>query len=173
MIRDKIRVILSLNGISILIGIVGGIIGLTAIFIDDWDLKIGIRWFALLIILFLFVILIVSKLAYELFIDLKKTDQKSIRVISYMPETFTLLAEKSDLLEYSARVTIFYIDNNFQIEAAQGFVQNIQDNFIQIKITKFDEAFESNSALAIEFLNNNNVEVLRKLSIKSYIRYTE
>lgn len=54
MIKQKLEEILSLNGISILIGIIGGIFGIISIFID-WNTLLSIKWFAALWIVYSFI----------------------------------------------------------------------------------------------------------------------
>jgi energy-coupling factor transporter transmembrane protein EcfT len=173
MIRGKLKDILSLNGISIFIGIVGGIFGFVSIFINDWGYKIGVKWFALVIIVALFVVLIMAKLAYELYTEIGLVRDRVIRVISYLPNSSTFLIDRNAYFEYSARVSVFYIDHDFQVELAQGYVQNIQDKFIQIKLIEFNNDFVNNYPIVIRQLNNNNSDVLSTLVIKNYIRYTE
>lgn len=173
MIRAKLKDILSLNGISIFIGIVGGMFGFVSIFINDWEYMIGIKWFALVVVIALFVVLIVAKLAYDLYTEIMQIRDQVIRVISYLPSSSTFLIEKHSDFEYSARVTVFYINHNFQVELAQGYVQNIQDKFIQVKLIEFNNDFVNNYPIVLHQLNNNNSDVLRTLVIKNYIRYTE
>ena len=72
MIRKKLKKLLSFNGISLIIGIVGGIFGLVSPFIDDWNVQIRLKWLLFIIFLFSILILVLTKLVLELSEDLKK-----------------------------------------------------------------------------------------------------
>ncbi len=65
MIKEKLKDILSLNGVSILIGVVGGIWGILSIFIN-WNWQVSIKWLALVLILCMFIVLILSLLIYKI-----------------------------------------------------------------------------------------------------------
>ncbi|WP_177764464.1 hypothetical protein [Flavobacterium sp. I3-2] len=66
MINETFKKILSLNGVSILIGIIGGVVGLLSIFID-WNWTISIKWLAASIIFFSFLLLISILVVFELY----------------------------------------------------------------------------------------------------------
>ena len=170
MIQETLKKILTLNGISILIGIIGGIVGLLSIFID-WNWTINIKWLAALMIFFSFVLSISFLLAYELYKLLKNRNNDKFKVLKYSPELALILVENNKNLEISQTVTIFYVVNNFQVPLALGFVENIQDKFTQIKLVNLDEDFISNHKNEYKKLLNNNKESLDSVQIKNYYRY--
>lgn len=66
MIKQKLKYILTLNGISILIGIVGGLFGIISIFVD-WNTQLSLKWFAFLWIIYSFILIISIKLTYDIY----------------------------------------------------------------------------------------------------------
>ncbi|ANF51604.1 hypothetical protein A0O34_14315 [Chryseobacterium glaciei] len=172
MIKEKLKQILSLNGISVLIGIIGGILGIFSIFID-WNSQISIKWFAALTIFFSFLLLITLILVFEMYKNYKVKIIKNHKVIQFLEENLLLLVENNNSLEFSQTVSIYYIINNFQVLLAQGFVENIQENFVQIKITQFEQNFLRNYSIIYEKIINNDKSILDLIIIKNYIRYNE
>jgi hypothetical protein len=170
MIKQKLREILSLNGISILIGIVGGILGILSIFID-WDLKLNIKWFAALAIILSFILIIVSKLCYDIYKSKHAWNNESSKVIKFSTNDLLFLVENQNNLEYSQSVTIFYDINGFQVDLASGFVENIQEKFVQIKIIEFDENFTNSYQEEYNKIFNNNNSALASILIKNYVKY--
>ena len=170
MVKEKLGEILSLNGISILIGIVGGIIGVLSIFID-WNTKLSIKWFALLWMIYAFIALILAKLVFELRKSNINRFQNPNKVIKYSSTESLLLVEKNGNLEITQSLSIFYIKNGFQLDLAQGFVQNIQDNFVQVKIIAIDPEFQISYADDVDKIINNESEALNSILIKNYVKY--
>jgi hypothetical protein len=171
MIRTKLKWILSLNGISLLLGIIGGVFGLMSVFLESWNYQISAKWFAFLIMVTLFIILVLGKLAYEFYTHASIKPTTDARVIRYLPQNPTMLISKHTGFEYAARVTIFHTNNNIQLPLAEGYVENIQDSFIQVKIIKFDDEFVASYPSIIELIDNNNEAILSTLIVKNYIRY--
>lgn len=170
MVKEKLGEIFSLNGISILIGIVGGIVGLLSIFID-WNAKLSIKWFALLWIICSFMMLILGKLVFELYKSHSHYSTNPNKVIKYSATESLLLLEKTGNLEIMQSVSLSYIKNNFQLPLADGFVQNVQDKFVQVKIIAFDQEFQSSYDDDITKIINNDSEALNSILIKNYIKY--
>lgn len=170
MIKNSLNKILSLNGISILIGIVGGVVGLLSIFVD-WDWKISIKWLALLLIFSLFLILISLLLIHELYKRLEQRKNFKFKVLKFSPENNLMLVENSKNLEFSQTVSIYYNFNKFQIPLGLGFVENIHENFTQIKIVNFEKDFIKNHSDEYQRLMYNNKDSLDSVLIKSYYRY--
>jgi hypothetical protein len=79
---------------------------------------------------------------------------------------------KNDFLGHLAMVSIFYLDNSFEVELGKGYVKNIQDKFIQIEIIEISDSFSLNHSDVLEKINSNNVIELQKIIIKSYVTYT-
>ncbi|WP_119792823.1 hypothetical protein [Flavobacterium anhuiense] len=170
MIKQKLEEILSLNGISILIGIVGGIFGILSIFID-WNTQLSIKWFAVLWIIYSFILIISLKLTFDIYMSHKIRTAKDNKVIQFSSADLLLLVENNNNLEYSQSVSIFYIKNNFQLLLASGYVQNIQDKFVQVKIINFDDGFINSYRDDYERILNNDNNALISILIKNYISY--
>ena len=170
MIKQKLKEILSLNGISILIGIVGGILSIISIFID-WNTQLSIKWFAVLWIIYSFILIISLKLTYDVYMSNKKRASKSNKVIQFSSADLLLLVENNGNLEYSQSVSIYYIKNNFQLLLANGFVQNIQDEFVQVKIINLDDSFINSYGDDYDRILNNDNNALTSILIKNYLSY--
>lgn len=121
MIKEKLKQILSLNGISILIGIIGGTFGIFSIFIN-WNTNISIKWIAATIIIFSFLLLICLILLFEIYKSKSSETTRSNTVIKFLEANSLLLVENNNNLEFSQAVSIFFTINNFQIPLAKGFV---------------------------------------------------
>lgn len=172
MIKSKLTKILTLNGISIIIGVSGGILGFVSILITNYDLKISLKWLVFVIFLFFLILLISFKLSYELYRELKNSRPNKSKAISYLESNSILLVENNDFLDFSAMITIFFLDNDIEVEVGQGYVQNVQDKFTQIKILSIDDDFKKHHEKTLKKLTENNNDVLRSIIIKSYIRFT-
>jgi hypothetical protein len=172
MIKSKLNKILTLNGISIIIGVSGGILGFVSILITDYDLKLSLKWLVFVIFLFFSILLISFKLSYELYLELKTTKPNKAKAISYLETSSILLVENNDFLDFSAMTSIFFLDRDVEIEIGQGYVQNVQEKFTQIKILSINEDFKKYHEKTLEKLAENNNDVLRNIVIKTYLRYT-
>lgn len=172
MIKQKLKDILTLNGISILIGIVGGLFGIISIFID-WNTKLSIKWFAALWIIYSFLLIILIKLTYDVYKSHDQKIKKNNKVIKFSNIDSLLLVENNNNLEYSQRVSIYYIKNDFQLLFADGYVQNIQEKFVQIKVLQFDANFTSTNENDYDNFLNNDSSALSSILIKNYLSYNE
>lgn len=171
MIKQKLKDILTLNGISILIGIVGGLFGIISIFVD-WNTQLSIKWFASLWIIYSFILIISIKLTYDIYKSHSEKTRKN-KAIKFSSNDSLLLVENNNMLEYSQRVSIYYIKNDFQLLFADGYVQNKQEKFVQIKILQFDANFTSTYEDDYDSILNNNNNALSSILIKNYLSYNE
>ena len=172
MIKEKLKKIISFNGISLLIGILGSLASILTVFITKWDSQISLKWFVFVIFISLTIVLITIKLLFDLVHELKKEHPHMIRAVRYIPESKTLLVEKNNLLGHSAMVSIFYLDDNYEVELGKGFVKNIQDEFIQIQVLEISTDFDRNYQQSLINIESNEIGTLQKIIIKSYITYT-
>ncbi|MCZ8196438.1 MAG: hypothetical protein O9267_02375 [Flavobacterium sp.] len=170
MIKQKLNDILSLNGISILIGIVGGLFGIISIFID-WDTRLSIKWFAAVLILCSFISIILIKLTYDIYKSHTQRIVKNSKVFQFSRKDNLLLVENNNNLEFSQLVSIYYIKNNFQQLFANGYVQNIQEEFVQIKVLSFEENFKTVYEDDFDKILNNENNALLSILIKNYLSY--
>lgn len=170
MIKQKLEYILSLNGISILIGIVGGILGIMSIFID-WDTQLSIKWLAALWITYSFILIVSMKLTYDIYMMHKLRLKTNNKVIQYSSTDLLLLVQNNQNLEYSQSVSIYYLKDDLQLLMASGYVQNIQEKFVQIKMIGFNKDFTDSYEKEYEMIVNNNANALASVLIKNYISY--
>jgi len=142
-------------------------------------MTITLRWLMVIILLFTSIILIVVKLCIDLQsekenleIEIKRRRTNTHKVISYKPEQNIFLIERNEdeILGHDAMVSIFYLEENYELEIGKGYVQNIQDRFMQIKLLNLTEAFNSDSITFIN-ISQNNLTTLSKVIVKSYIKY--
>ena len=170
--KEKLEKIFSFNGIALIIGIVGSLAGYFTILITEWNSQISIKWLVFSIYISFTIILILFKLVLDLNTELKVKHPNTTTVFRYVPESTTFLVYKNDFLGHLAMVSIFYLDDSFEVELGKGFVKNIQDKFIQIEIIEISNTFSSNHSEVLEKINSNNVIALQKIIIKSYVTYT-
>lgn len=172
MIKEKLKKIFSFNGIALIIGIVGSLAGYFTILITEWNSQISVKWVVFAIYISFTIILILFKLVIDLNTELKVKLPNTTTVFRYVPESTTFLVYKNDFLGHLAMVSIFYLDNSFEVELGKGYVKNIQDKFIQIEIIEISDSFSLNHSDVLEKINSNNVIELQKIIIKSYVTYT-
>lgn len=169
MIKQKLEQILSLNGISILIGIVGGIFGIISVFVN-WETQISIKWFAALWIIYSFFLIISVKLTYDISKS-HSTKKISSKILQFSRANLLLLVENNNNLEFSQTVSIYYTKDNFQLFFANGYVQNIQEKLVQIKVISFDDDFINLHNEEYSRILNNESNALSSLLINNYLRY--
>ncbi len=171
MITDKLKKVFTFNGLSLIFGTIGSLASILTIFITQWNLEISIKWLVLVIILALFTILILIKLAIDLNDEIKMKRPNTSSILSYKSDSQTLLVRNNDFLGHSAMVSIFYLDDSYEVNLGTGYVNNIQENFTQIKILEFEADFLSRYAGVLDKITLNDVTFLQKLLIKNYITY--
>lgn len=173
MIREKLKKIISFNGVSLLIGILGSLASILTVFISKWDTQISLKWFVFVIFISLATIIILTKLLFDLVHEMKKERTNTVKAVRYISENKTLLVEKNGILGHSAMVSIFYLDENYEVELGKGFVKNIQEEFTQIQILELSEEFTSNYQKQLVNIESNEIRTLQRIIVKSYISYTK
>lgn len=171
MIRKKLSKILTLNGLSIILGLVGTLFGVLTILIDDFNYNLEVKWFLLLVFIFLSILLISFKLSYEIYKELKLKKPNSSKVITFLKSENILIVENNDYLDYSTMASIYLKNNQIEIEFGKGYVHNVQEKFTQIKILEIDEQFEKNYGKKLKGFWSNKNDILRNLVVKSTIKY--
>jgi len=156
----------------LIIGISGGLASFLTILITNWEFQLSLKWLIFTIYVFLTITLFLVKLLVEMNIELNKKQSNTSGVVRYVSESSTLLVSKNDLLGHSAMVSIFYLDDSFEVELGKGYVKNIQENFIQVEILDISENFELNYKSVLGKIDSNDIITLQKLIVKSYITYT-
>lgn len=173
MIKEKLKKIFSFNGVSLLIGILGSLASIMTVFISKWDSQISLKWFVFTVFISLTIVIILTKLLFDFASEMKKEQQNSVKAVRYISEMKTLLVEKNKILGYYAMVSIFYLDENYEVELGKGFVKNIQEEFTQIQILEFSDEFIRNYQKSLVKIESNEIRTLQKVIVKSYISYTK
>ena len=171
MIKSKLSKILTLNGLSIIFGLVGTLFGILTILVNDYDYKLEVKWFLFLIFIFLSILLISFKLSYELSKELKLQKPNDSKVITYIESSNTLIVDKNHYLNYSTMVSIYLIQDQIEIELGTGYVSNVQKKFTQVKLLDIDKNFEKNHKKQLKELYNGKNDILRNLIVKSTIKF--
>jgi hypothetical protein len=172
MIKKKLLKIFSFNGVSLIIGILGSLASILAVFVTQWDSKINLKWFVFALFLALTIIIILLKLIFDLNDEIDTKYSQSVKVVRYLPDNKVFLISKTESLGHLAMVSIFYLDNAYEAELGKGYVKNIQENFIQIKIISITTDFESNYQNILQRIESNDVMILEKIIVKNYITYS-
>lgn len=175
MIPSKLKSILSLNSLSLILGILGFGFGIVAMFVSDYNVEVSLKWFFLITLLFLFLLFVSFKLSYELYCELKVCNAfNHSKAIQFLQPSYILIVEKNNSLEHSAKTTIYYInDRGVEIEMGEGYVYNIQNKFVQIKLTNFNTDFETNNPSEFNDFINNNANILNNVIVKNYTKYNQ
>ena len=173
MLKEKLKNLFSFNGISLLIGILGSLASILTMFISKWDSQISLKWIVFVIFISLTVVIILIKLLFDLVCEIKKEQINIVKAVRYIPENKTLLVEKNNILGYYAMVSIFYLDENYEVELGKGFVKNIQEKFSQIQVLEFSQEFIRDYQESLMKIESNEIRTLQKIIVKSYISYTK
>ncbi len=173
MIQKILKRIFTFNGISITIGIIGSLASILTVFISQWNTTISLKWFVFSIFISCAFILILIKLSINLNNELKRKRINKIFVLRYIPESTTFIIDKTEALGYFAMVSIFFLDDDYETEFGKGYVKVIQNEFIQIKILDISDDFKTNYQDKLVSINNNDMNILKKIVVKSYITYTK
>ena len=112
------------------------------------------------------------KLSYDLWSELKVKKYNKASAIRFIDKSKIFLIQKNDFLGNLARVSIFYLDEDSEVEIGKGYVYNIQDKFIQVKLLSLDDHFKRNYSNIMRSIENNDNNVIQKIIVKSYITYS-
>lgn len=82
-----------------------------------------------------------------------------------------ILIEKNNFLGQSARVTIFYLDDDYEVVLGTGYVFNIQEKFVTVEIKELDSDFLNRYENVITQMFNNDYRALQKVFVKGYLIY--
>lgn len=168
---DRLKKILTFNGVAIFIGIAGGIASILTLFNSDWNFSVSIKWIIFICYIFLVVFVILVKFIYDQNIELEGKSQSNpiFRVVKYEPTQELFLIEKTNLLGFDAMVSLFYLLDDFEIELGKAFVSNIQENFIQLKTIDISKKFEKDNSEILKNIKNNSSNELKNIIIKTYV----
>ncbi len=172
MLKEKIKQILTFNGMALIVGVLGSLASIMTVFVTKWNTQINLKWLIFTIFLSLAIILFLLKLVYDLLKEIEIKRPNTANAIRYITESKTLIVTKNEFLGYSAMVSIFYKDENYEIEFGKGYVESFPDNFVQIKVLEISEDFVNRYGNILEQISNNDMQILQKLIVKSYITYT-
>lgn len=171
MLKQKLAKVLTLNGASIIIGIVGGIFGFFSIFVTNWSYPISLKWFIFVAFLSLTIILVLTSLISELLKEVRIKQSNRANAVRFLMEDKKMLIEKNNFLGQSARVTIFYLDDDYEVVLGTGYVFNIQEKFVTVEIQEIEDDFLTKYDNVINQMNNNDYKALQKVFVKGYLMY--
>jgi hypothetical protein len=170
----NIEKVLTFNGLFILLGILGGLSSILTIFIDNFDININLKWLIFYTYVSFMIVTLLLKVIYDLskkIINLKPNF--SISAVSYISSAEILIGEKTDWIGLDTFVTIYYKDNEFVTELGYGYISQVGESSIQIKLLKFAEYFETHFADKLDELTNSNINIINRLEIKATITYSK
>lgn len=169
---DIIKKVLTFNGVSLIIGVIGGVFGIISIFID-WKLLINIKWLVLTCVVSIFIILILVKIIVDSAEKLQSSLSEKINVISIINQGRILLVSNKNTIIRNSMVSVFYLDNDCEIFLCSAYAHHPQDNFTQIKIIKFDSDFISDYAHVIKGITQCSSIIAEKLLVRNIVIYNK
>jgi hypothetical protein len=132
MTNRVISTVFSLSGASIAIGVTGFMSSLATIFIDVNTL-VSIKWLLFSLVLFLSLALILSKVIYDLSLEVAPPPPFEVP-IRYVPEEQVFVIRRNENFVNNIVVGCYAQHNEIDRLAYLGVVHLVQDKVIQIKI---------------------------------------
>lgn len=124
--------IFSLSGASIAIGVIGFISSIATLFVDV-DALVSVKWLLFSLVLFLSVALILSKIIYDLSLEVAPAPPFE-SPIRYVSEEQVFVIRRNENFVNNIVVGCYSQHNEIDRLAYLGVVHLVQDKFIQIKI---------------------------------------
>ncbi|WP_024955926.1 hypothetical protein [Sulfurospirillum arcachonense] len=124
--------IFSISGISISIGVLGFLSGITTIFLDV-NSSLSVKWFLFIILIFISIFIIFLKIMHDLWIksEIHKSHEVPIKAIL---EDQILVIRKNDNFINNILVGCYSINDDIERLAYIGVVHHVQDKLIQIRL---------------------------------------
>ncbi len=167
---EKIKKVLTFNGIYIAFGIFGSIASILTLLNLNYNFTISVKWLIFLIYIFICIILIFFKVICDLNDELNKIDPNpKFTIIKYLQSTDEFLIKKTTLLAHNALVSLYYLKDDFEVEIGKAYVSNVSDNYIQLKIFDTLPNLSKDIVEAIDKIKNNDAKELKSVSIKTFI----
>ena len=171
---EKIRKVLRFNGVFILIGVLGGLSSILTVFVGQFGIDINLKWLIAYIYISIVIYILLFKVVNDLVKEIKNHKKNlSLSVLSYNTAAETIIGEKADWITLDTFVTVYYKDNEFITEMGYGYVSNINDESIQIKLIRFAENFRANYREELRKLENNDISIINRMMIKTIVTYTK
>ena len=122
----------SISGISISIGVLGFLSGITTIFIDI-NSNFSVKWFLFTILVFISTIIIFLKIMHDLWIksEVHKSHEVPIKAIL---DDEILVIRKNDNFVNNIVVGCYSLNDDIERLAYIGVVHHVQERLIQIKL---------------------------------------
>ncbi len=178
MFLDKLKNVLSLNGVSLIIGVGGIFTTIFSYIVTDYNSDLNVKWFLLAIYIFLVILMFSFKLTYDIYQEYKSLVKNPVEEIkdhsngiSFESNEEVLLVENNPILSHSAMVTIFYLKEDVEILLGLGFVSNIQSKFTHITILEVDDKFSNNYPEELRKMRFNDHSTIKKIIVKFYIMH--
>lgn len=167
--KDIIHKILTFNGVSLFIGIVGGIFGIVSIFID-WSAVVSVKWLVSLIVIFVFITLILVKIINDAAVRLRGNSSSKFEVINIINRGELILINNNSTLITNAIVSVYYIENGCEIDFGQAYISHIQDEFTQVRILEIDQYFRLNYPEEVRLYSDCDTRIIKKMIIRNVVK---
>ncbi|WP_156307154.1 hypothetical protein [Sphingobacterium endophyticum] len=178
MFLEKLKNVLSLNGVSLIIGVGGIFTTIFSYIVTDYNSVLNVKWFLLALYIFLVILMFSFKLTYDIYQEYKNVVKNPVdeikdhsKGISFETNEEVLLVENNPILNHSAMVTIFYLKEDVEIPIGLGYVSNIQSKFTHITILELDVKFSTNYPEELKKMRFNDNNTIKKIIVKYYIMH--
>lgn len=167
--KDIIHKTLTFNGVSLFIGIVGGIFGIVSIFID-WSAVVSVKWLVSLIVIFVFIVLILVKIINDAAVRLRGTNSSKFEVIKIINGGQLILINNHPTLLPNVIVSLYYIENGCEIYFGQAYISHIQDEFTQVRILEIDQYFQDTFPEEVKLYSEGDLRIIKKMIIRNVVK---
>lgn len=131
--------LLSFPSLSILLGVIGFLSGITQLFIDI-NTTISIKWMLFLIMIFLSVTLILIKLIFDLSKSKNRPAfEKPISCVQSDNNDITFLIRENENFKYNIFVAGYVKRNQLDTLSFIGYVENVQEKMLHIHVSGWTE----------------------------------
>jgi hypothetical protein len=164
-----LKQIFTFNALSIVIGSVGSVIGILVFFVPsiqnstvDTKILLGVIFIAVTISM------VSLKIAYDATTaNNKNTLASDLYMIPfrYVDGLNVLLVQNSNIFQYDHMVTLYIDDGGCELPIGYGYVNNIQDKMIQIRMERILKKYKN----VTDEIVKGNANILKRIQIKSHI----
>ncbi|MDY2947840.1 MAG: hypothetical protein SOS93_08445 [Mannheimia varigena] len=137
--NDILTKVFSFTTVSIFIGVVGFLSGIVQLFIDV-NSQISIKWFLLLLVMFLSLIIILLKIIFDLSkFQYTPAFEKPINCMKNQENRITFLIRENEHFKYNIIVAGYTQRNQLDTTLFVGYVEHIQEKMLHIYVVKWFE----------------------------------
>ena len=98
-----------------------------------------------------------------------REEKEIVNVLSYNQNIDEYIASKSKILNINTIVSIYYSDGDYNVLIGYGIVSSKSENFIQIKIRKYDSRFIQNYKDIFFKIQKNDSNTMKSIIVKNQI----